>query len=140
MSPSTLIDFLFVDQKLGDFNYFDLTTLNAINRQKICQQDIFYHDFSTYLSRIVNITSTSRYPFKRISPSQRNKWRHVNVSVVIALSRYRVIALSRYRLVNGSRKLEHLCIFKLKYKHFGTITILSLLKIHLNVCIMTVTL
>ena len=59
---------------------------------------------------------------------------------VVALSRCRVIALSRYRLVNGSRKLEHLCIFKLKYKHFGTITILLLLKIHLNVCIMTVTL
>ena len=47
---------------------------------------------------------------------------------VIALSRYRVVALSRYRLVNGSRKLEHLCIFKLKYKQFGTITILVLLK------------
>ena len=59
---------------------------------------------------------------------------------VVALSRYRVIALSRYRLVNRSKKLEHLCIFKLKYKHFGTITILLLLKIHLNVCIMTVTL
>ena len=81
MSPNTFIDFLFVDQKLGDFNYFDLTTLNAINRRKICQQDIFYHDFSTYLSRIVNITSTSRFPFKRNNPSQRNKWRHVNVSV-----------------------------------------------------------
>ena len=47
---------------------------------------------------------------------------------VIALSRCRVVALSRYRLVNGSRKLEHLCIFKLKYKQFGTITILVLLK------------
>ena len=47
---------------------------------------------------------------------------------VVALSRCRVVALSRYRLVNGSRKLEHLCIFKLKYKQFGTITILVLLK------------
>ena len=39
-STYTLTDFRFVKIKLGDFNHFDLTTLNAINCRKICQEDI----------------------------------------------------------------------------------------------------